>query len=348
MATIAVQGSGAAAATTVTIPAHAAGDKIVIIARGGATIPSLPTAGGTVPTFTTPTNQSGVNNSISLRVGVADATASNHTSGTWTNATQLHVLVLRPSAGGTLAAGNSPAQGGANNVQNIVYPALTRTAGTDDRLAIRYGARGTADTEVRTSGGFSTGGTFRTELPATTPTSAVFTKTITGNEASFTAATAGTNAAYRAGSLEIVAVASKSIAANKLEVANPTAVPLTRTDHKLVLNNARVMATASGIVTRLQLMEGVTNIGPQLSTAALTTTPTRLTVSIADADAASITDYSNLYFAVYANSPNGDAVEVRITDAWLDIPAPAIPTPTSAPLRRRVIRLGAVHRSYRW
>jgi hypothetical protein len=57
---------------------------------------------------------------------------------------------------------------------------------------------------VRTDGAFTTGGTFQTEQPATTPTSAVFTKAITANEGAFTATPAGSNSPYRAGSVEIL------------------------------------------------------------------------------------------------------------------------------------------------
>ena len=109
--------------------------------------PTAPAAGGTVPTWTTPTNGSGVNNSRRL----ADrrrtiATATNHTSGTWTSAAQMHVLVLRPTSGNTLAVGDSPAQGGANNTQTMIYPAFTLTAGKvyePRRSATARGARPT-------------------------------------------------------------------------------------------------------------------------------------------------------------------------------------------------------------
>ena len=45
----------AAAATSITLPTHAAGDLIVIFAfkDGATTIPTVPSAGGTVPTWNT-------------------------------------------------------------------------------------------------------------------------------------------------------------------------------------------------------------------------------------------------------------------------------------------------------
>jgi hypothetical protein len=199
---ITVQGSGSASATTVTIPTHAVGDMIVIMARG-TVAPTVPTAGGTVPTYTT-IGTAGANNSVGWTVARAIATATTHTSGTWTNAAQMHVLVLRASTG-SISVGDAPAAQGANNTQTIIYPALTLTAGQTANLAVRCGARGVADTEVETDGGFTTGGTFRTAQPASpNQTSAVFTKPITANEGSFTATPAGSNAAYRAVSFEII------------------------------------------------------------------------------------------------------------------------------------------------
>ena len=204
---ITVPTSGSSATTSVTIPAHQVGDMIVIMARG-TVAPTIPAAGGTVPTFTE-IGTGGVNNSVGWRVARAIATATNHTSGTWTNAAQMHVLVLRASAG-TLSVGNAPAQAGANNTQTIVYPAHTLTTGKADALVVRCGARGVADTEVRTDGAFTTGGTFHTEQPATTPTSATFSKTVTASEGSFSATPVGSNAAYRAVTFEILETISKS------------------------------------------------------------------------------------------------------------------------------------------
>jgi hypothetical protein len=84
-----IVGSGAAAVTTIAIPAHAAGDLILVFAyrSGSNTAPTLP-AGWT------DLGSSGANsNSIRIggRIAVDDATIS----GTWTSATRLAVAVLR-------------------------------------------------------------------------------------------------------------------------------------------------------------------------------------------------------------------------------------------------------------
>ncbi|QFP97644.1 minor tail protein [Mycobacterium phage Huphlepuff] len=80
--------------TTVTIPAHQVGDVIVIMAyNDGATNPSLPSAGGTVPTWNNVHNNNA--NTNAARVAWATATATNHTSGTWSNSTAVAAIVLR-------------------------------------------------------------------------------------------------------------------------------------------------------------------------------------------------------------------------------------------------------------
>lgn len=111
-------GANGANAATVTLPAHQVGDLIVILAyRDGNTgLPTVPTAGGTVPTWTQISTGSANNNSA--RLHYTTATATNHTSGTWTNATEMVAVVYRGAR-----IGNSAASG--SNGSIITYPALT-------------------------------------------------------------------------------------------------------------------------------------------------------------------------------------------------------------------------------
>lgn len=96
---ITVAGAASAASTTVTLPAHQPGDLILIAAqRAGTTIPTKPSASGTVPNWTdiTPGLTAGTTGSaVAGRWAWTIATASNHTSGTWTSATSMAVLVVR-------------------------------------------------------------------------------------------------------------------------------------------------------------------------------------------------------------------------------------------------------------
>ena len=117
--TVSFVGSQGAAAATVTIPAHQVGDLILIFAYrdGSNTAPTIPTAGGTVPTWTT-IGSTGANTNSSAFVRTT-ATATNHTSGTFTNATELICLVYRGATVGASAGGSGSA------TTSIAYPALT-------------------------------------------------------------------------------------------------------------------------------------------------------------------------------------------------------------------------------
>lgn len=115
-----------AASTSVSIPAHVSGDVIIICAyrvdidnTAALTPPSVPSASGTVPTWTTLTANTG--NSVfdsgvggtfynSMRVAYTVATANNHTSGTWTNTTSILAVVVKGN--GTFAIGGYAESGG--------------------------------------------------------------------------------------------------------------------------------------------------------------------------------------------------------------------------------------------
>jgi hypothetical protein len=199
-----VQGSGSAAATSVAIPAHQAGDMILIFARGTAAAPSVPAAGGTVPAWAT--LQTGLANAIGLTVCAFVATAANHTSGTWTNATHIGVLVLRPTAGTVLStAAARSAVGSGNNTQTIVYPALTLADADGSSWAVRCGTRTVAVTAVGTA---PTNYTNQIIQPAgASALMSVHTRAgVTTNPAADTVSTTGTNAAYRAVTVEVLEV----------------------------------------------------------------------------------------------------------------------------------------------
>lgn len=196
-----VQGVGSAAATSVTIPAHQAGDMIVVMARG-TVAPTVPTAGGTVPTWVT--QQTGAANSLGLVTATAVANNTNHTTGTWTNATHMIVLVIRPtSSGGVLSAGASTV-GSAANTLTLVFAALTLQTADGSSMVVRVGARAAASsgTEMATP---PSGYTNQQVQPA--GTAALMTLhtrlNVNANPTSDTVNMAGSNAAYRTNGLEI-------------------------------------------------------------------------------------------------------------------------------------------------
>jgi hypothetical protein len=112
-------GSAAAAAASVTLPAHQPGDLIIVFAARSAgaapeTVPSLPTGWTSIGTSQ--------RDFWATRVGYKVATSSSETTGTWTNAVRIAALVYRgtdPTApiGATATAGST-----SGNV--ATYPAL--------------------------------------------------------------------------------------------------------------------------------------------------------------------------------------------------------------------------------
>lgn len=106
------------AAATVTIPAHAIGDTIVIAAYRNAstTPPSTPAASGTVPAWSVVDAPTGANTN-SMKTAIFVATATNHTSGTWTNATQMVAFVIQ---GATSTPLGGHTQGGTANSTGVI------------------------------------------------------------------------------------------------------------------------------------------------------------------------------------------------------------------------------------
>lgn len=194
-----VQGSTSAAATSVTIPAHQSGDIIVIFARGTAAAPTVPTAGGTVPTFVT--QQTGFANAIGLVTATAIANASNHTSGTWTNATHLIAIVIRAASGNVISVGASSTNSG-NNTLTLPFPALTLQTADGSSLVLRGGTRVTAATEMSTPPSGYTNVVTQPVAPNSVLTSHSRLN-VAANPTLDTVNLTGSNAAFRTHSLEI-------------------------------------------------------------------------------------------------------------------------------------------------
>lgn len=119
-------GGSSAASTSIAIPAHVAGDLIVIWAfrDGSTTPPTKPTAGGTVPSFTTVDGPTGAN-SCSAICAWAFATGTTDTSGTWTNATGISVEVWRGADANSPIGGHAQSGASVASGANIVIPAIT-------------------------------------------------------------------------------------------------------------------------------------------------------------------------------------------------------------------------------
>lgn len=191
------QGAVGVSADTVAIPAHQPGDLIIITARRASNTPATtPAAGGTVPTWAD--LQSAGANTLSLKTSYTVATAAGHTSGTWTNAEQLCCIVLRSTApGGSLAVGAS-STGNGNNTQTIVYPALALQAANGVSFGVRCGTRTVADTEVANAPASWDNRSLAGNLLAIHTRAA-----LAADPTADTVNTTGSNAAYRAHTVEV-------------------------------------------------------------------------------------------------------------------------------------------------
>lgn len=135
-------GTATADATSVALPAHIAGDVIVIAAwrdLGDSTIPSLPSGFTTMGTFS--------NNLLPLRLGFKIAASSGEVSGTWTNATKVQAWVGRGQRSGTPHGVNQGSSGGAATTtvtyQDVTGNVLEVADGTSWVVAFAYHTLGT-------------------------------------------------------------------------------------------------------------------------------------------------------------------------------------------------------------
>lgn len=131
---VAVTGTPASVqATSITLPAHAVGDLLLIFcAVASTTVPTPPAAGGTVPTWTLIRSQVGTSSSGGVWYAVASAT--NHTSGTWSANNGLGAINLRGSAG--LFGGQASDVTGTTTT--ITAPAVTQVDTSGAALLLEF------------------------------------------------------------------------------------------------------------------------------------------------------------------------------------------------------------------
>ncbi len=186
----------AAAAATVTIPTHAIGDLIVIWAfrDGSTTVPSKPTAGGTVPAWVDIDQSAGGGNSCSARTAQFVATANNHTSGTWTNATGMAAIVFRGQHASSPIGGHGLDTGAAANV--VTAPAITLVDSSGASMILEcYAHRGVTAWSAAPTG-YTTQASVATEV-------LIGTKDVTTSDGAVTQNCTSSNAAWRSAAIEI-------------------------------------------------------------------------------------------------------------------------------------------------
>lgn len=138
---ISLVGTATPGTNTCTIPAHSIGDLILIYSfrDGSNSTPTLPSGYTSLDTITS--------NSAGSIVGYKIATATNDTSGTWTNATQTNGVVYTGNDTTTPIGGHAIT----TNIGTVVsYPALTMTNGTGTSWVAGLAAHRSTNTTLET------------------------------------------------------------------------------------------------------------------------------------------------------------------------------------------------------
>lgn len=176
---------GVSATTSITLPTHASGNLILIFAYNNAstTLPTVPTAGGTVPTWTVIDNTAGA----SVNAGIlyyTVATASNHTSGTWTTATAMSSIVL-VGQDSTVFSGKAQSSGTAANTANA--PSITLLDTTGYSFIVHFVGHRNLTAWGTTPGGYTL------RASDTTGRTAIYTKDVTTTDGTLTLAPTNAN-----------------------------------------------------------------------------------------------------------------------------------------------------------
>lgn len=138
----------------------------------------------------------------------------------------------------------------------------------------------------------------------------------------FWARAANTDVEFDAVSIEVFYTAPTPKQTSTAEISlAPGSTPSVQTNHKIKL---RARKTANTGTIRARLYEGATARSAELETSELTTSFADYTLDIADADAANITDYSNLSIRLYGYSAAGDATVFEVSQLYLETPASSV------------------------
>lgn len=196
MANPSVKGTPNASTTTsVTIPTHAIGDLIVIWAYrdGSTTVPSKPAAAGTVPAWADIDSSSGTATN-SGRTAYFVATATNHTSGTWSNATGMVAAVIQNQASSLLGG---HAKGGGTAANSSTAPAITQSQTTGKSLILEFYGHRTVTAWSAAPSGYTRQVSNTTEV-------AMNTKDSSTSDGSIAQANTASSSGYYAATVEIL------------------------------------------------------------------------------------------------------------------------------------------------
>ena len=112
----------------------------------------------------------------------------------------------------------------------------------------------------------------------------------------------------------------------------PATAPSLQVDHSIWVR-ARVTDADEYGTIRATLYQGATPIGSELETPALSVSFADYQLEIADVDAATISDYSNLEVRLQGWADEGDTTTFEVSEVWLAIPAVVVTDSATVPLR---------------
>lgn len=196
------------ASTSIAIPTHAANDLIVIgVGRhGSAVVPTKPAAAGTVPAWVD-IDAGLTGNGMGLRTAQFKATASTTTSGTWTNAQSLWVIVFRGQNLTTPIGGHAITGGAASATHTAPAVTMSQTNGTSGLVHIFYGqaASDTWGYTLSTPAGYTMQAS--SGNASFLPFNATLTKDVTTSDGSVAMSLSAGSPNWQAASLEVLAAA---------------------------------------------------------------------------------------------------------------------------------------------
>ncbi|OHT47971.1 hypothetical protein [Mycobacteroides chelonae] len=192
--------SAAAASSSVAIPAHSIGDLIVIFAFNpyATTAPTKPSAGGTVPNWVYIDNANSASGS-GCTTAYFKATATNTTTGTWSNASHIQAVVVRNQNTSSPVGGHAK-QAGSSATTTAPSVTMSHTDGSSVLLHFHGHSNLGASGWDAAPAGYTRGATSGTGFQ---PGTALNYKNITTSDGSV-GQTGGQNTSYAAATVEII------------------------------------------------------------------------------------------------------------------------------------------------
>lgn len=305
--------------SSVTLPSFTAGDLALVFAfvDGSTTPPSLPAGWTNI-------HDSGAF-SCASRTGYRVLQGGDTTTGTWTNATETQVLILRGQHLSAPIGGLDPSGTFSSNAIGYESIDIVDATAASSWVVAFCGHRTASD--VYTSA-FS-GMTNRSSGSASTPALGCHTQddsfTSYSGDFWFDEVISSVNAtdSWRSLAVEIFAnVASEKFTGLAEVSLTGGQTPTTRTDHDLIVRARKTNVAHTGAL-EARLYEGTTPRSETFSIGNLTTSLTNYTFSVADADAQQITDYSNLSVQLRGYASTGDSTVFEVSRVELQIPTAA-------------------------